>query len=119
MFWDNFYNLCIERNLKPNPVAKELGISSGAVTKWKTGTLPSCEALIKLANYFDVTIDSLLGIEKTLSGGYPEERSEKPIIKSNRDYFADMFRKLSNDELLELQNYVGYLMYKKDNPTVD
>ena len=35
MFWERFYNLCLQKNTKPNPVAKEIGISSGIVTKWK------------------------------------------------------------------------------------
>lgn len=62
MFWERFYNMCTARGTKPNPVAKEIGISSGIITKWKTdGTLPSGENLIKIANYLDCSIDYLLG----------------------------------------------------------
>lgn len=62
MFWDRFYYLCKENKSKPNPVAKELGISSGIITRWKHGnTLPTGENLIKIANYFNVSIDYLVG----------------------------------------------------------
>ena len=62
LFWERFYNLCVARGTRPNPVAKEIDVSSGAVTKWKTlGTLPSGETLIKLADYLDCSVDYLLG----------------------------------------------------------
>lgn len=64
MFWERFYNLCLQKNTKPNPVAKEIGISSGIVTKWKNeDTLPNGETLLKIADYFDVSVDYLLGRE--------------------------------------------------------
>lgn len=60
MFWERFYTLCLENNTKPNPLAPIIGVSSGALTKWKSGTLPNGESLIKIADYFDCSIDYLL-----------------------------------------------------------
>ena len=57
MFWENLIELCNKNGKKPNPVAKELGISSGAVTSWKNGTIPSTTTLKKLADYFGVTVE--------------------------------------------------------------
>lgn len=62
MFWERFEKLCNAKGIKPNPVAAEIGIRSGTVTKWKNGTIPTGETLIKIANYFNVSIDYLLGI---------------------------------------------------------
>ena len=54
--------MCISRGIKPNPVAKEIGVSSGIITKWKSeGTLPNGETLIKIADYLDCSVDYLLG----------------------------------------------------------
>ena len=64
MFWDQFIQLCNERDIKPNPLAKELGISSGILTRWKSGSLPNTETLIKISNYFNVSIDFLIFGEK-------------------------------------------------------
>ena len=61
MFWERFMNLCTSYNTKPNPLAKELGFSSGILTKWKSGSLPSTEALLKISEYFNVSVDYLLG----------------------------------------------------------
>lgn len=62
LFWDRFYEMCVLRGTKPNPVAKEIGISSGVITRWKTlGSLPNGETLIKIANYLDCSVDYLLG----------------------------------------------------------
>ncbi|MGM9936452.1 MAG: helix-turn-helix domain-containing protein, partial [Candidatus Ornithomonoglobus sp.] len=63
MFWDCFYRLCEKSGTKPNPLAKELGISSGSITKWKNGGIPNGETLIKIADYFNCSIDYLLGRE--------------------------------------------------------
>ena len=63
MFWDRFYELCCSKNTKPNPVAKELGISSAVLTKWKNGiSYPNGEFLIKIAKYFNCSIDYLVGL---------------------------------------------------------
>lgn len=62
MFWEKFYSLCLKHDTKPNPVAKAVGISSGVVSKWKNeNTIPNGEALLKIADYFDCSIDYLLG----------------------------------------------------------
>lgn len=65
MFWERFIELCVANNTKPNPVAKELHLSSGSVTSWKNGKVPHHTTLIKIADYFGVTVDYLLGKEET------------------------------------------------------
>lgn len=57
MFWENFYALCEKIGKKPLHVVKELGISTGSITMWKSGTRPSEKNLIRLAEYFGVTPD--------------------------------------------------------------
>lgn len=43
-------------------LARELGVTKSRVNMWENnGTLPRSEVLIKLANYFKVSIDYLLG----------------------------------------------------------
>ena len=63
MFWDRFYDLCEKNNTKPIPVVKLLGIATGSVTKWKNGTVPNGETLVKISNYFGVSVDYLLGLD--------------------------------------------------------
>ena len=68
MFWETFVNLCNEHDIKPNPVAKALGIPSGSVTDWKKGKTPRSTTLQKIADYFGVTVDYLLGNEAKEKG---------------------------------------------------
>ena len=61
MFWDNFIKLCEQINKSPTAVISELGISRGSVTHWKAGKVPHHATLLKIADYFNVTVDYLLG----------------------------------------------------------
>jgi transcriptional regulator with XRE-family HTH domain len=62
IFWERFYQMCVLRGTKPNPLAKELGISSGAVTRWKNAEdPPSGKTLMLLADRLDCSVDYLLG----------------------------------------------------------
>ena len=54
MFWENFSNLCNENKISPNGLAKQLSISSGAITSWNNGRVPHHSTLLKIANYFNV-----------------------------------------------------------------
>lgn len=64
MFWTQYQLLCQRAGKSPNGVAKEIGLSSGTVTFWKNGKIPKSDTLKKIANYFGVTVDELLGNEK-------------------------------------------------------
>lgn len=61
MFWERFYDLCQQKNTTPNAVCSQLGLSNATATKWKKGTTPSGETLSKIANFFNVSSDYLLG----------------------------------------------------------
>ena len=65
MFLDNFVRLCNQAGKYPNTVAAEVGVkSTGTVTGWKNGANPRETVLLKLADYFGVTVDYLLNAEK-------------------------------------------------------
>ncbi len=62
MFWERFYEMCFEHGIKPNPLGKEIGISSGIISKWKTeGTLPNGDTLLKISDRLNCSVDYLLG----------------------------------------------------------
>lgn len=52
-----------EKNIGQNLLAKELGLSNASISYWETGKQePTAEAIFKLAKYFNVTADYLLGL---------------------------------------------------------
>lgn len=65
MFFDIFYELCKIKGVSCKKAAEEMGLSNSITTKWKkTGATPSGETLEKVASYFGVTTDYLLGKEE-------------------------------------------------------
>ena len=80
MFWERFQKLCEKQNKKAAPILEELNIASGCSTKWKNGATPKTEHLIKIADYFNVTLDYLVGREiKKPSTASDEERLEDEL----------------------------------------
>lgn len=62
MFWENYLQLCNKVGKSANAVAAEIGFkSSGTVTGWKDGKIPYERNLKKIADYFGVTVDDLIG----------------------------------------------------------
>lgn len=61
MFYDRFLDLCKRKNLKPTAVIEELGFSSGNMSRWKNGKVPRGDSLKRVAEYFNVSTDYLLG----------------------------------------------------------
>lgn len=61
MFFDKYKTLCKEKNKTPTGVAIDLGIGRSTVSYWKNGNIPKQSILIKIADYFDVSVDYLLG----------------------------------------------------------
>ena len=64
MFFDKYSELCKKKGKTPTGVASELNVSRATVNYWKYGNVPKQDTLIKIANYFNVSVDYLLGNEK-------------------------------------------------------
>lgn len=62
MFYDNFVALCASANKTPAHVGRELGIDKSTISCWKARkTNPSDVNAKKIANYFGVTVEELIG----------------------------------------------------------
>lgn len=89
MFWNTFYDLCISKGTKPNPLCKELSISSATLTKWKTqGVIPTGENLLKIADALSCSVDYLLGrtdvVEVGGAGSRPAALPEDEAVLLDR-----------------------------------
>ena len=53
-----------ERHLTQEQLAEVLGVTTGAVHKWESGqSLPELRLIVEMADFFDVSVDVLLGYE--------------------------------------------------------
>lgn len=63
--YEIFVDLLQQRGVTPYQVAKATGVSNGCLSDWKRGrSTPKYEALSKIADYFGVSVDYLLGKSK-------------------------------------------------------
>lgn len=61
MFTKKFVEMLQRKQVKPYHISKATGISAGLMSAYKRGEkIPSAENLVKIANYFDCSIDYLL-----------------------------------------------------------
>jgi transcriptional regulator with XRE-family HTH domain len=58
VFYKKLIALCIEKNTNPTALCKTLGLAESAVTRWKRGSIPRDVTLKKIADYFDVSVDT-------------------------------------------------------------
>ena len=65
MFYDLYNELCQKKGVSCSRAAREIGLSNSTVTKWKnTGAKPSGDTLSKVAAYFGVSVNDLIGEQK-------------------------------------------------------
>lgn len=76
MFYDVYCELCRKNGLTPSGAAGKIGFNRASVTMWKnTGKAPKQDLLIKIADYFGVSTDFLLGNETEKAPTTSGERS--------------------------------------------
>jgi transcriptional regulator with XRE-family HTH domain len=63
IFGERLKYLRSEKGIGQNLLAKELQVSNASISYWETGKQEPCaEAIFKLADYFNVSADYLLGL---------------------------------------------------------
>lgn len=99
MFWDNFYKACLANGIKPTALVQELGLARASVTPWKNGKIPTGEALIKIANRLNVSVDYLLGREELQAPATLE-------LDPTTQVLVEHFNKLSPQDKIDILNLV-------------
>ena len=79
-FSSRFKQLCKEKGITQQKALSEMGLHRNAAQRWTEGS-PSAEALLKIAEYFGITTDEVLGVET--------KKTPTPA-KGERDYLAIM-----------------------------
>lgn len=141
MFWNRFVQLCVEKGTSPTRVVKETGIAAGSVTKWKAGAHPNNTSAQKIADYFGVSVDYLLGedTETTLpSNVRPVQTKRFPMlgniacgepifadedhetyIDASSDIKADFCLTAKGDSMIGARIHDGDVVFIRAQPTVN
>lgn len=85
MFFDNFVRLCEQKGVKPSRALTEAGVPKSAYSYWRTeagagnDAKPTNQNAVKLAQYFNVTVDYLL------TGNQKENPPQQPQSEVDAD----------------------------------
>lgn len=90
-FAENFAAKRKELNVTQEQIATYIGVSRAAVSKWEKGqSYPDITALPKLATYFNMTIDTLLGYEPQLTEEKIIQLYKELAIRFHNEPFSDV-----------------------------
>lgn len=81
LFWENFEAQCTKIEKTPSTVAKELGFSNSLITCWKKGSAPLVKNRKKIADYFGITVEELMGTKKEPAGEGELTEDMKEILE--------------------------------------
>lgn len=76
IIYDRVIALCKENNINKTILERECGFSQNSINKWNTRSFPAADKLMKVADYFGVSVDYLLGRE---TSSLPIERQKNDI----------------------------------------
>lgn len=84
-FYERYELLCSEKGMKAQ--SQEMlditGVKSPSISGWKNGSMPKADVLCRLATYFDVTTDYLLGLSEVRKPVTAPALSEEELLLLN------------------------------------
>lgn len=93
MFYDRFKSLCEANRVSCKKAVMDIGLSNSIATKWKkTGATPNGDTLLKIAAFFKISVEELLGEENKPApdGGELTETQREAI---------ELIMKMSDEQL--------------------
>ena len=108
--YERFKNLCKERGISITQALDELGIARGMAANWRArNSLPSGQTAIKIADYFGITTDEVLGRTPV-----PDE--SKITLSDNEQILVNWFRKSDESSKEHILKYIEFLSQQKSVP---
>lgn len=112
MFYDRFKQLCDQKAVSCNKAALEMGLSNATPTKWKkTGATPSGDTLDKIAAYFGVSTDYLLGKEKKNTPATDGERED--VLDDVDIAFYGEYKELTEEDRATIRDMVSVMRKRR------
>lgn len=134
MFKEIFIRLCNEKGVAPTVVCKSVGLSDAAFSKWTDESVPRRATLMRIADYFGVSVDYLLGnvsldLQHFASPSPVDEamakltasiqqvtdeldKQKKPVLGLNPKLSA-LIDGMTEEELEDLERYAEFIKSRK------
>lgn len=109
MFIERLESLMKEKGVSQKVLAEVCEIGKNQFAYWKKhGNIPAGAILEKIANYFEVSVDYLLGKTDT-----KKESSESPSLTEEQLALLFEIKSLPEDQQREAWDYIQYLKSKR------
>ena len=111
MFYDIYCDLCRQKGLTPSGAAGKIGFNRASITVWKnSGKAPKQDLLLKIAEFFGVTVDYLLEKE-TAPAQFGRHRVDLSDV-----YFAfyGQYKELSEDDKETIMDMVRIMRQRRN-----
>lgn len=99
---DRIKDLCSAKGTNMANLERELGLSKGSISKWSKSS-PNSDGLQKVADYFHVSVDYLLG---------REEHSLPPKVRTIAAHLAD--EDITDQKMELIMQYLNALFDEKE-----
>ena len=111
---ENIRSLRIANGITQEQFGYELGVSAQAVSRWENGaTYPDITMLPMIADFFDVTLDELMGRGRELETNEREAFFKRVHEMHSRGEIADIIE--AYDKMLQKHPNDAYLLHGKAN----
>lgn len=95
----HLFELMTERRVKAKDISEATGIAAGSIADWKAGrSTPTGDRLIALANFFDVSVEYLVGSDN--------DSNYIDIL------FKEKIKGLSEEQKKDVVKYIEFLKQK-------
>lgn len=95
-FYKRLRDLCEQNGMTVNELAAALGLSSGSPTAWKNGTVPRVKTIERIAEYFGVSSDTLIGQKE--KAPTPNSEDERNVVRMAGRDGSYIVRRLSDEQ---------------------
>jgi transcriptional regulator with XRE-family HTH domain len=111
VFFDRLKKLCDEKGISTYKACTDIGLNRAAVAKWKNGSIPGGSTAAKLADYFGVTTDYLLGKETEKA---PTNSGEREMSDAELKFalWGDC-EDVSDEDLEDVRRYAAFVRERK------
>lgn len=100
------FELMTQRNINAKKLSEATGISTGNISDWKSGrSSPSCEKVVLISNFFNVSSDYLLGLDT--------EPNRKAPLSEDKQRLLEMYDMLTDMEKGEILGELKVLTHSK------
>lgn len=103
MFKKIFIDLCNERKESPTAVCKSLGLSAATFSCWTDDSVPRRATLQRMADYFNVSVDYLLGKEEN-------KIPLGPIVEREEDALWAKITDLDDTDRIKAEAFIDGLL---------